>query len=171
MLWDIGRWGLASVLDVQSLVFFIKENWICAMTRHYAELSINLLLTRNLHFDSDVKQWSHPLTIRLHYLWAKSSNRTSGQFECDVLSFVLFTFSSCAKKTRLIAKWALKMWIIINKKDIWWYFWTTAHAQEYKATKRQIVGLSFEIRRGGGERREFVWNWTSKFKETEEFWT
>ena len=32
-----GGWGVASVLDVQSLFFFVKENWVCAMTRHYAE--------------------------------------------------------------------------------------------------------------------------------------
>ena len=29
--------------------FIIKENWIWAMTRHHAN---NILLTRNLHFDS-----------------------------------------------------------------------------------------------------------------------
>ena len=31
--------------------FFIKENWICAMTRHHAELNIIILLTRNVPFD------------------------------------------------------------------------------------------------------------------------
>ena len=41
--------GLASILDVQSYFFIIKENWIWAMTRHHAN---NILLTRNLHFDS-----------------------------------------------------------------------------------------------------------------------
>ena len=38
--------GLASVLDVQFL-FFIKENWICAMTRLHAEPNISILLTRS----------------------------------------------------------------------------------------------------------------------------
>ena len=42
--------------DVQSLFFFIKENWICAMTRHHAESNINILLTRNLPIDSGVRQ-------------------------------------------------------------------------------------------------------------------
>ena len=37
-------------------IFFIKENWICAMTRHYAEPNSNIILTRNLSFDSDVRQ-------------------------------------------------------------------------------------------------------------------
>ena len=33
--------------------FFIKENSICTMTRHHAS---NVLLARNLAFDSDVRQ-------------------------------------------------------------------------------------------------------------------
>ena len=33
-------------------IFFIKENWICAMIRHHAESNINILLTRNLPIDS-----------------------------------------------------------------------------------------------------------------------
>ena len=36
-----------------NLYFFIKENWICAMTRHHAN---NILLPRNVPFDSDVRQ-------------------------------------------------------------------------------------------------------------------
>ena len=43
-----------SVLGVQS--FFIKENWICGMTRHHAESNISILLTRNLTINSGVKQ-------------------------------------------------------------------------------------------------------------------
>ena len=92
--WDVirrSRWGLASVLDVQK-IFFVKENWICAMTRHHAN---NILLARNLSFDSDVRQWSHPLMISLHCLWAKSNNRTRGQFEYRVtLFFVCFCLIS-----------------------------------------------------------------------------
>ena len=56
MLLDVGSGRLASVLDVQFLLFFIGENWICAMTRHHVEPNINILLTRNLPFDSDVRQ-------------------------------------------------------------------------------------------------------------------
>ena len=37
-------------------IFFIKENWICAMNRHYAESNINILLTRNLPVEPDVIQ-------------------------------------------------------------------------------------------------------------------
>ena len=87
---------LVSYLGVQSLFIFflIKENWICAMTRHHAEPNINILLTRNPHLESDVRQWSHPLMIPLHCLWAKSNNRTRHKFEYDVtlLIFLLFLF-------------------------------------------------------------------------------
>ena len=48
--------GLASVVDVQSLFFFIKENWICAVTRYHVEPNINILSKRNLLFDSEVRQ-------------------------------------------------------------------------------------------------------------------
>ena len=92
MLSDVGGGGLASVPDVQSLFFSIKENWTCDMTRHHAEPNINILLTRNLTFDSDVRHGSHPLMIPLHCLWAKLNDRTCGQFESDVTWFC-FCFS------------------------------------------------------------------------------
>ena len=66
---------------------FIKENWIWAMARHHAESNINIFLTRNTLIDSGVRQWSHLLIIKLHCLWAKSNNRTRGQFEYDVTWF------------------------------------------------------------------------------------
>ena len=48
-----GGGGLVSVLDV-SLFYFIKENWdFCLITKHQAEPDINILLTRNLPFESD----------------------------------------------------------------------------------------------------------------------
>ena len=84
MLSGLWGWGLAKVLDVQSL-FFSKENWICAMTRHHAESNINILLTRNIPFGSDVRQRSHTLMMPLHCLWAKSNNRTRGQCECNTI--------------------------------------------------------------------------------------
>ena len=53
------------------------------MTRHRAEPNINILLTRNLPFDSDVRHWSRILMIPMHCLWAKQNNRARGQFEND----------------------------------------------------------------------------------------
>ena len=99
----VGRWGLRQkwyVIERKGagdgvsecsrrpiFIFFIKENWICAMTRHHAEPSINILLARNLPFASGVRQRSHPLMIPMHCLWAKSNNRTHCQFEWDVTWF------------------------------------------------------------------------------------
>ena len=77
MLSDVGSGVLAS----------IEEHWICSMNRYHAESSINILLTRNLLFDSDIRRWRHPLMIPLHYLLANLNNRMRGQFECDVTCF------------------------------------------------------------------------------------
>ena len=64
------------------------------MTRHHTEPKVNILLTRNLSFDCDVRQWTHRLMTLLHCLWGKSNNTTCGQFECDVLgtAFALISF-------------------------------------------------------------------------------
>ena len=35
-----GRWGVSECSGHPIFVFFIKENWICAMTRHHAEPKI-----------------------------------------------------------------------------------------------------------------------------------
>ena len=71
MLSDIG--GGVSECSGRPNFFFIiiKENWICAVTRHHAESNINILLKRNLPIDSGVRQRSHSLIIPLHYLGAK----------------------------------------------------------------------------------------------------
>ena len=55
MLLDVGGWGVSKRSERRMFIFFSKENWIGAMTRHHAE-SKNILLTRNLPFDSDVRQ-------------------------------------------------------------------------------------------------------------------
>ena len=86
--------GVASALDVHSLFFIIKRNWFCVMTRHDAGSNLNMLLTRNLPNDPGDRQWSHPLMILLHCLWAKSNNKTHGQFECDMTWFC-FYFDCC----------------------------------------------------------------------------
>ena len=157
MLPDVGGWGLASVLDVQSLFFYIKENSIWAMTRDHAN---HILLTRYLPFDSDVRQWSHLLMIPLHCLWAKSSNKTRSQFECDVALFlVCFCFDfvhsharcgccsivylhfqnvqikqvDCKLSTKNVNNYTLKTF----RDDL-----GQLHTQEYKAPKKHIVSSS-----------------------------
>ena len=85
------------VFWTSNLYFFIKENWIWAMTKDHVN---NILLARNLPFDSDVRRWSHPLMTSLHCLWAKSSHKTRSQFECDMALF-LFWFCSFTCTVRL----------------------------------------------------------------------
>ena len=85
MLSDVGVCGVSESSGRPIFHFFIKENWICAETRHHAEPNINTLFTRNLPCDSDVRQCSHPLMIPLQ---ANLNNGTRAQFECDVLGFV-----------------------------------------------------------------------------------
>ena len=48
--------GVSDYSERPIFILIIKENWICAMTRQHFELNINVLLTRNLPFDSDVRQ-------------------------------------------------------------------------------------------------------------------
>ena len=84
MLVDVGGWGISECSGRPILIFFIRENWICAMTRHHDEPNINILWTRNLPFDFDARQSRHPLMIPMQCLWAKSNNRTRCQFECNV---------------------------------------------------------------------------------------
>ena len=86
MLLNVEGGGIASILDVQSFLF-IKENWIWAITRHHAN---NLLLTKCLPFDSDIRKRIHPLMIPLHCLWATSNYRTRCQFEGDMTLFLLW---------------------------------------------------------------------------------
>ena len=66
------------------------------MTRDHVETN-NISLIGNLYFDSNVRQWSYPLMIPMHCLWAKSINRTRGQFEYDVVGFVFVLISFTCK--------------------------------------------------------------------------
>ena len=46
-------WGVSKCSGSPIFMFFIKENWICPMIRQHAN---NILLARNLPFDSDLRQ-------------------------------------------------------------------------------------------------------------------
>ena len=99
--WDVvGRRGVgvSEYSGRPIFFFFIKGNWACAVTRHHIEPNINILLTINLPFDSEVRQWSHPLMISLDCLRDKSSNRTRGQFEYDVMFLFWFCSFTCTVK-------------------------------------------------------------------------
>ena len=76
------------------IFFFIKENWICAVNRHHTEPNNNI--DNKSSFWLDVRQWSHPLMIPLHCLWANSSNSMRGQLNVTCLFFCFdFVCSLC----------------------------------------------------------------------------
>ena len=75
-----------------------EKNLICTMTRHHAEPNINILLTRNLPFDSDIRQLSHLFIIPLHCL-------TRGKFKCDVLGFVFVLISFGHMHGAIVVPW------------------------------------------------------------------
>ena len=117
--WDVigcRGWRVSECSGRPIFVFFIKENWICAMTRHHAEPNINILLTRNLPFDSDIRQWSHAImipsiacglnwTIERMSIWMWRVMISflfwfhSFTWTVRLLFHSLFTFSSCENKT------------------------------------------------------------------------
>ena len=88
--------GVSRVLDVQSLFFLLKKIG-------FAPWADIMLLTRNLSFDSSVRQWSFPLMIPLHCFWAKSNNRKRDKCERDVTQFwFLFCICSFSCTVRLL---------------------------------------------------------------------
>ena len=136
MLPDVEGWGLACVLDVQSLSFLLMKIGFAPWPDIMMSQTL-CIIDKNLPFDSDVRQRSHTWIIPLHCLWAKSNNRTRGQFECDV-NWFCFCFDFVRSQARcdccfivylrfqvveirLIAKWVLKMWIIINERYSWYF--------------------------------------------------
>ena len=101
MLLDVGEWGVTEPSGCPIVIFFINENWILAVTRHRAS---NILLTRNLHFDSDVRQWSHPLMVLLHCLGAKSNYRTVVNLNVTWFVLILFIHIHDAYDCSFVAK-------------------------------------------------------------------
>ena len=78
------------------------ENWICTMTRHYAESSINILLTWNLPTESGVRQWSHSLmnhciVCRLDWTIERVIN-----LNVTWIGFALFSFRSFTCMVQLL---------------------------------------------------------------------
>ena len=103
MLSDLVGGELASVLEVH---FFMKEGWICAIKRYHIKPNVDIILTRNLPFGSDITQWSYPLVILLHCLRAVTWLGfvflfCICSFACVVqlLFHSLFAFSRCPHKT------------------------------------------------------------------------
>ena len=106
--------------------FFIKENWISAMTRHYAKPN-NVLLTRSFSFYSDVRQWT---ILQLYQCVVFGLHRTiECEFNVTCLVLFLFWFRSHAGCDCCS--------IVCLRLQL--------HTQEYKATKKQIV--SFQLKK------------------------
>ena len=87
---------------VQSLFFLLQKigYWVCAMTRHNAS-------------QTSIYYWQQILLltllmIPLHFLWAKSNNRTRGQSECDVTFFFFDSFVHIYGAVRLLFHSLLK---------------------------------------------------------------
>ena len=155
MLSNVGVCGVSECSRRPIFHFFIKENWICAETRHHAEPNINTLFTRNLPCDSDVRQWSHPLMIPLQ---ANLNNGTRAQFECDVTWFC-FCFGYVRSNARcsccsivclrfqivhmkqVDCEMSLKMWIITNKGNLVIYLGNCTH-KSIKPQKNRKWGFS-----------------------------
>ena len=142
MLSHAGQGGLASVLDVQSLFILLKK----IGTALCPEIMLIIYFwQKNLSFDSDVRQWSHPLMIPLHCLWDKLNNRTCGHFEYDVALFFYYYYyyfvhslarCSCSIVCLLFQVMQIKQvdCKMSTKKNFFeenisWYFWTTAHTR------------------------------------------
>ena len=68
-----------------------------AMTKHHAEPNVNILLTRNISFDSDVIQWSHPLTRPLYCLWANWNNKRLVNLKLSWLGLFFFFDFVCSQ--------------------------------------------------------------------------
>ena len=78
---DLGGGALVSVLDVQSLFPLLKEIGFVPWPDFILNQTLVYYWQEIFFFDSDIRQWSHPSMIPLHCLWAKSNNKTHGQFE------------------------------------------------------------------------------------------
>ena len=108
-------------------------------------------MARNLPFDSDVRQWNHPLMIPLHWWWAESNNRARSHFECDVTWFCFcFDFVRSHARCRCCFIVCFQVGQIkqpdckMSTKNVNNYKWKTfpdIFRQLHKATKKQIVKL------------------------------
>ena len=75
-------WGVASVLHVQPLFFLLKK----IRSAPWPDIMLSqtlMLLIRNLLLNLMLYSKSHSFIMPFHFLWAKSNNKTRGQFECD----------------------------------------------------------------------------------------
>ena len=71
-----------------NLHFFIKENWICTMTRHHVESIIDKISSCCLLCQTVKPCFNDTIAL---FVGTMSNNRTCGQFECD-MTWLCFCF-------------------------------------------------------------------------------
>ena len=174
MLLDVGGWCVSECSGRPIFILFIKENWICTVTRYHVEPNINILLTRDLPFDLEVRQWSHSLMTSLPYLWAMSNNRTRGHFKYDTTWFCFRFDFACSharwkevkRKTRQRKESQTRLMSWYWKRKLTW----GKELVTYNGHSWIMFGFNWLVITWRGE-EGFVWNWTSTVKGEEEFWT
>ena len=123
-------WGVCECCGRPIFFLIIKENWLCLMARLSQTLIYYWQEIFLLTLKSDIEailSWYHWIVCGLSRTIKRMVNLNAkylgfvlfwfGSFRCMVwlLFHSLFTFSSYANK-QVVAKWVLKIWIIINKR-------------------------------------------------------
>ena len=110
--WDVtGRRGVRvnEFSGGPIFILFIKENWICAMTRHHAEPSNIYCIVCGLNRTVE-------RVVNLNVMWLGFILISLVHMHGAVIvSWFVYVFK-LLKLNRLIAKWVLKIWTIINKR-------------------------------------------------------
>ena len=155
MLSDAGVCGVSECPERPIFTFFIKENWICAETRHHAEPNINTLLTRiflvTLTSDSEAILWwyhcrliwtmEHVVNLNVTWLgfffcfdFVRSNSR------CSCCSIVCLRFQIVHMK-QVDCEMSLKMGIVTNKGNFVIHFGNSTH----KIIKPQKKEVRFQL--------------------------
>ena len=164
MLLDVGEWGVTESSGRPIVISSINENWILAVTRHRGS---NILLTRNLHFDSDVRQWSHALMVLLHCLSAKSNYRTVVSLNVTWFVFVLILFIHIhdAYDCSFVAKLGWKKMCFFLRKNITKY--TLFAEKTFLHGKKIFITKFFFIKNNFFYREKYKWKckkYVSRFR-------
>ena len=97
MLSDAGDWGVSECSGRPIFIFLLKKIGFAPWPGFM--LSQTLVYCWQDPFDSDVRQWSHPLMILIHCCGQNQrQNRTRRQVECDVLGFAYVLFPANISK-------------------------------------------------------------------------
>ena len=100
--WDVivrrGVWKVSECLRSPVFTFLLKKIGFAPWPNIMLSF-LSKLLRKNLPIDSGVREWSYPLKILLHCLWAESNNRMCGEFKYGVTWFC-FCFDFVRSRAR-----------------------------------------------------------------------